>query len=597
MNCVSEKEGFQVVKHQTELCIIGGGLAGMCAAVGAARKGTKVVLMHDRPVLGGNASSEIRMWIRGASGENMRETGLIEEIALENIYRNPDMNFSIWDSVLWEKVMLEENITLLLNCSCLDAVMNGNHIVSVLGWQTTTQQYHKVEAEIFADCSGDSVLAPLTGAVYRVGREERKEFEEDIAPEKGDSNTMGLSCLMQARQTTRKITFTPPKWANKYTKEDFSHRINFSTPAKWTNDNFWWMEIGGTKDSIHDTETLRDELIKIAYGVWDFIKNSGEVDADNWDLEWMGFLPGKRESRRYVGDYILKQDDLRSGIVFDDMIAYGGWTMDDHDPAGFETKNPPTIWNPVNSPYGIPYRCIYSCNVDNLMFAGRNISVTHSANSSTRVMATCGMLGHALGNAAHIAIREKIKPREILKGYIKELKQSLMEDDNYLPGNVKELSSIMKKAEIQAKGTDTSVLTDGMERASGSETHLWTGALGKDICVNLKETEYVKNLRLVLDSDLNRSTWKEQKWYIKMFPAVCNRFLDDKPVTVPETLLKEFVVYVDSGDGDWKLIWHEKNNYQRLVIIPIKSEVLKLKLVPLATWGCEEARIYSMELQ
>lgn len=597
MICKSEREGFSVITHKAQLCVIGGGLAGMCAAISAARKGTKVVLMHDRPVLGGNASSEIRMWIRGAGGENVRETGLIEEIALENIYRNPDMNYSIWDSILWEKVMLEENITLLLNCSCMDAEMDSDRICSVTGWQTTTQQFHKVEAEIFADCSGDSVLAPLTGATYRVGREARKEFDEDIAPEVGDTKTMGLSCLMQARETGRKVKFTAPKWAHKYTKEDFPHRINFSTPTRWTNDNFWWMEIGGTKDSIHDTEVLRDELIKIAYGVWDFIKNSGEVEADNWDLEWMGFLPGKRESRRYVGDYILKQHDLRSGVDFDDMIAYGGWTMDDHDPAGFETPNAPTKWNPVNSPYGIPYRCIYSCNVENLMFAGRNISVTHSANSSTRVMATCGMLGHALGTAAYIATRENITPREVGQSYIQELQQSLMNDDNYLPGKTKMLSSIMEKVQITANDTDVSVLTDGVERTVGEQDHLWTGELDKAIDLEIQEDTYIRQIRMVLDSDLNRSTWEDQKWYIKMYPAVCNRFLDDHPVRVPETLLKAYEVYVDTGDGNWNLIRKEENNYQRLVQIPVEIKVKRIRLVPTATWGTDKARIYSLELQ
>lgn len=597
MICKSEREGFQVINHEAQLCVIGGGLAGMCAAISAARKGTTVVLMHDRPVLGGNASSEIRMWIRGAGGENVRETGLIEEIALENIYRNPDMNYSIWDSVLWEKVMLEENITLLLNCSCLDAEMQENRICTVTGWQTTTQQYHKVRAKIFADCSGDSVLAPLTGAVYRVGREAESEFDEDIAPEVGDAKTMGLSCLMQARETGRKVTFTAPKWAYRYTKEDFPHRINFSTPTKWTNDNFWWMEIGGTRDTIHDTEVLRDELIKIAYGVWDFIKNSGEVEADNWDLEWMGFLPGKRESRRYVGDYILRQNDLRSGAVFEDIIAYGGWTMDDHDPAGFETRSAPTKWNPVHSPYGIPYRCIYSCNVENLMFAGRNISVTHSANSSTRVMATCGMLGHALGTAAHIAVREKIAPREVGGRYLQELQQSLMNDDNYLPGKKRIVSSVMKEACIKAEGADPSLLTDGVERTVEEQEHLWTGELKKPIDVELPNAVSVSQIRLVLDSDLNRSTWEDQKWYIKMYPAVCNRFLDDRPVRVPETLLKTYEVYVDAGDGEWTLLVREENNYQRLVFIPVEGKVKRIRLVPTATWGTEKARIYSLELQ
>ena len=236
MEMITQKDqtGLHTVVHKAEFCVIGGGLSGMAAAIAAARRGVFVVLMHDRPVLGGNASSEIRMWIRGAEGENVRETGILEEIALENIYRNPDMNFSIWDSVLFEKVKLERNITLLLNCSCCDCQMDGDRIVSVTGWQTTTQTWHRVEADYFSDCSGDSILAPLTNAQWRMGRESREEFGEDIAPIVSDEYTMGLSCLLQARQTNHPVTYRPPRWAYRYTKEDFPYRINFSTPQKWT---------------------------------------------------------------------------------------------------------------------------------------------------------------------------------------------------------------------------------------------------------------------------------------------------------------------------------------------------------------------------
>lgn len=592
-----KRKGFQQKIHTADFCVIGGGLAGMCAAIAAARKGTHVVLMHDRPVLGGNASSEIRMWIRGAEGENLRETGLMEEIALENIYRNPDMNYSIWDSILWEKVMMEENITLLLNCSCLDAEMEHNRIRSVTGWQLTTQQYHKVYAEIIADCSGDSILAPLTGAKCRMGRESCQEFGEDIAPKESDSYTMGLSCLMQARERDKVITFIPPRWANHYTKDDFPARINFSSPEKWTNDNFWWMEIGGTQDTIKDTETLRDELIKIAYGVWDFIKNSGEVESKNWDLEWMGFLPGKRESRRYVGDYILNQNDLKTENRFDDIIAYGGWTMDDHNPLGFRTQEAPTIWNPVHAPYGIPFRCLYSVNVENLMFAGRNISVTHSANSSTRVMATCGMLGHAVGNAAHIAVRERIAPRLVQSGFIEELQQSLLEDDNYLPGHTKALSPMMSSAALSDKNKELNILFDGVERKTGKEDHAWEGETDTELVIELTEPHYVERLRLVLDSDINRTTWEEQTWYVKLYPAICNRFLHDKEVTVPATLLKEYEIYVDDGDGGWISVSSIEHNYQRLNYVKIQRQIKRFRVVPKKTWGSAKARIYALELQ
>ncbi|MCD7805891.1 MAG: FAD-dependent oxidoreductase, partial [Lachnospiraceae bacterium] len=156
--------------HEADFCVVGGGLAGFCAALSAARHGSRVVLMQDRPMLGGNASSEIRMWIRGSDGADMRETGIVEELNLENIYRNPDMNFSLLDGVFYGMAKKEKNLTLLLNCTCFRAEMNGNRILSVTGWQLTTQVYHQVRAAIFADCSGDSVLAPLTGAGWRMGR-------------------------------------------------------------------------------------------------------------------------------------------------------------------------------------------------------------------------------------------------------------------------------------------------------------------------------------------------------------------------------------------------------------------------------------------
>ena len=185
---------FETVKHDVDLCVIGGGLAGICAAVSAARHGAKVAIMQDRPMFGGNCSSEIRMWICGAANhsDEARETGLVEELELENCYRNPYKNFSIWDSVMYQLVRFQENVTMLLNCSCLDAEMDGNKIQSVTGWQLTTQKYHEVKAKIFADCSGDSVLAPLTGAEFRWGREARSEFNEDIAPEVADGRTMGM---------------------------------------------------------------------------------------------------------------------------------------------------------------------------------------------------------------------------------------------------------------------------------------------------------------------------------------------------------------------------------------------------------------------
>ena len=394
---------YETIFHSADLCVVGGGMAGFCAAVAAARHGAKVVLMQERPMLGGNASSEIRMWICGAHGANNRETGILEEIMLENLYRNPALNFHIWDGILLEWAQREENLTLLLNCTCTSCEMSGNRIASVTGWQMTTQTWRKVEAKLFADCSGDSVLAPLSGAKFRVGREARSEFDEDIEPEQADRHTMGLSLLIQAREQSRPCGFTPPKWAYHFTAEQLCHRLpNMEDPME----NFWYLELGGMEDSIADTEKIRDELLKTAYGVWDYVKNAPENKEKNkyWQLDFLGILPGKRESRRYEGDLMLNQRQVQAGGVFPDVVAYGGWPMDDHDPMGFHGQAHPNVNHPTPAPYGIPYRCLYSRNVENLLFAGRNISATHAAMSSTRVMGTCAILGQAMGTAAALAL-------------------------------------------------------------------------------------------------------------------------------------------------------------------------------------------------
>jgi len=276
------------INYMGDLCVIGGGLSGLCCAIAAARNGLKTYLVQDRPVLGGNASEEIRMWVCGAKDPDNRETGIIEELMLENFYINKGLKYPIWDSVLYEKAMAEENLTLLLNTSCFEAKMNGNEIESIRAWQSNAETYHIIKAKYFADCSGDSILSTLTGAEFMYGREAKSEFNETIPPDVADKKTMGMSCLMQIRETPHKQEFIPPKWAYKY---ETDADLPFKDHDR--DNNFWWIEIGGEWDCIHDTDKCRDELLKICYGVWDHMKNYGDHGVDNWELEWIGFLPGK----------------------------------------------------------------------------------------------------------------------------------------------------------------------------------------------------------------------------------------------------------------------------------------------------------------
>jgi hypothetical protein len=565
--------------HEFDVCVIGGGMAGLCAAIASARNGAKTALVHDRPVYGGNASSEVRMWICGAHGKHNKETGILEEIQLENQFRNPSLNYSIWDSVLYGKAHFQPNLTPFLNCSVMNAECEGDQIARVEAWQLTSQTRHTIQAKTFVDCSGDSILAALTNAEWRSGREARGEFDEDIEPERADAKTMGNTLLIQLRRTGEAQPFTPPRWAYKFTRpEDLPHRMK-GVQAH----NFWWIEVGGLQDTIRDAEAIRDELMKVVYGVWDYIKNYApeREQARDWAIEWIGALPGKRENRRYVGDHILTQNDVR-GATFDDIVAYGGWSMDDHHPAGIYYPGHPTIFHPAPSPYGIPYRSLYSRNVDNLLFAGRNISVTHAALSSTRVMATCAIIGQAAGTAAALCTKYSCAPRALSSGQrLRELQKTLMDDDCWLPGLTRPQSEVALMAQ-----TSDALLLNGMERDRPDETHAVEAPLGKAIEFSWSELVNIGGLRLVFDSNL-----ANEKRMPCTYPQKGDRCL------VPASLVKSFRVETRDSNGAWQMAFRENENYQRLVGVPLSVQTQALRIVPEATWGAEAARIFSVEPQ
>ena len=584
------KASLNIKKHKADVCVIGGGLAGMCAAIAAARRGSQVILVHDRPVLGGNCSSEVRMWPLGAGGKNRRETGIFEELVLNNLYRNPTRNYPIWDSVLFEAVRFQPNLISLLNCSVNDIEMSGDsHINAVYGWQTTTYQTHFIEADIFIDCSGDSILAELSGAEYRHGREAKSEYGEEAAPETADRQTMGNSCLLQARETSAYIEFIPPKWARKLNSED-NLKTRDHMPSNYRGNNFWWLELGGNRDTIKDAEEIRDELLSLSFGVWDHIKNHGDHDAENWELDWAGFLPGKRESRRYIGDHILNQVEVQSGGKFEDIVAYGGWQIDDHPPMGFDHKGEPTKYYKCPSPFGIPYRCLYSVNIDNLMFAGRNISVTHAAMAASRVMATCAILGQAAGTAASLAVEKHILPRKVNE-FIPELQQHLMEDDCWLPGLRRKVSEACLSAEITAECEDVENLRNGIDRPTddGGDNGCFV-PLGSDVKYTLKTPEYIESVHIVFDSDLDRETVEGGIESVKDCPTICNRPLNFKGYTFPKTVTKSFELIADG-----EIIYSTDCNCQRLVKIKVERRVKELVLRPKETFGTTKSHIFSFD--
>ena len=586
-----------------DICIIGGGLAGSFAAIEAARDGAKVVLMQDRPVLGGNASSEIRMWVRGAKGIFNRETGLISELEERNIYYNPTLCPSIFDATLYGMVQENKNIEILMNTTCLDAEVENERILSITGWQLTTYTNYKVNAAIFIDCSGDSILAELVGAEYRHGREAREEYSEELGQEKEDSRTMGMSIILAARETDHAVKFTPPPFANIYPDDScFAGDIGQNIHAQirdhkvaTSGANLWWVELGGECNSIYDADKTRAELIACIYGVWDHIKNRGDHGMENWELEWVGALPGKRESRRYIGDYVMTEADIKSGGHFEDEIAYGGWPMDDHNPYGMRKNDEaclPSVMIPVSEPYGIPLRCLYSKNIKNLMFAGRNISVTHVALSSTRVMATCSLLGQAAGCAAAVAALKGITPREAALRYTATIQKILMDHGVFLPHIRREVSKLTQRAVFNITDNERKRLLNGVERPRvEADENSITQKIDDELTLHFDKPEKITSLRLCFDPDFTRESISDNK-KMRVFAMKLHTGKDFKPVRVASTLVKDFIVYVDG-----KEVARVENNFQHLVSLNLNTTANDISIKWISTHGAKEVRIFSVEVQ
>lgn len=448
---------FHTVELSTDFVVVGGGISGVCAAITAARQGMKVVLIQDRPVLGGNGSSEIRLWMLGATshmGNNnrwAREGGVIDEIMVENTYRNPEGNPIIFDTVMLDKVMSEENITLLLNTCVYEVEKSTNKIIkSVRGFCSQNSTMYEVSAPLFCDASGDGLVGFLSGAPYRMGAESREEFGEKFAPTEDYGELLGHSLYFYTKDVGQPVKYMAPSYALDVTKTVPRFR---SFNAREHGCKLWWVEYGGNLDTVHDTEQIKWELWKVIYGAWDYIKNSGKYpEAENLTLEWVGCIPGKRESRRFEGDYMLVQQDIIEQRFHEDAVSYGGWSIDLHPAAGvFGEESSCNQWH-SKGVYQIPYRCLYSKGIDNLFLAGRIISVSHVAFGSTRVMTTSAHSAQAVGMAAAICLKENLSPREVYpKGRIDELQRKLSRMGQYIPQiAINDAENLVTKATLSA---------------------------------------------------------------------------------------------------------------------------------------------------
>lgn len=583
-------------RMQADVVIVGGGMAGVCAALAAARLGVSVVLIQDRSVLGGNASSEIRMHIVGADGgrENSktdtRETGIIEEMRLIDACSNGQRSAAMWDLMLYDMVRREPNITLLLHTHCHGVKMaSADRIAAVLAQRPSTEDSFEVAGKLFIDSSGDGRLGVEAGAVFRMGRESQGEFGESLAPAIADGLVLGSSIMFQTRKHDRPMPFVAPPWVRRFAAcEDLPHRGH----DHWEY-GFWWVEWGGQLDTIRDNEKIRDELLAAALGVWDHIKNSGRhPTSENWALEWLGFLPGKRESRRFVGDYVLKQQDVENAEVFEDGVAYGGWPIDLHPPEGIDSPEAPCMqkYGPL---YNIPFRCLYSRNVSNLLFAGRNISVSHVAFGSTRVMATCAVVGQAAGTAAAMCTKRGCTPRQLGQDSIVDLQQQLLKDDAYIIGaRNQDAGDLARTAEVVASsetpdGPAVNVIS-GVDRRVYDKLHRWVSDPGQklpqQIELHFKEPQRIAEVHLVFDSGLQRRlTLSQSDWF--------SNHMTRGPQ--PETVSDYELLAVD-GEQTRSLVKVERNLQRKRVHRFEPQTIQKLRLFVRGTHGDASARVYGI---
>jgi hypothetical protein len=590
------------VRLEADVLVAGGGLAGVCAAIAAARHGARVVLVQDRSRLGGNSSSEVKMHVVGANQHTARpgwrESGLIEELRLADAVNNPQRCWELWDLLLYDKVVSEPNITLLLETTVFSANVKDGRITEVAARCDKSEHLYRIRAGIFCDCTGDSRLGLEAGAEMRSGRESRAEFGESLAPETTENRTLGSSILFTSRLYHNPMPFTAPAWARKITKEQLKHR-----PITSWEYGYWWIEWGGDHEVIADNERIRFELLAIVMGVWDYIKNSGDFpDSKHWAMDWVGMMPGKRGSRRLVGDYMLKQQDLMKS-TFPDSVAIGGWSMDGHPPEGFDRSDLPP--NTVLAPpevYDIPLRSLYSRNISNLMMAGRNISASYVAFTSARVMATCAVIGQAVGTAAAQCVESRVSPRDLATDprHTAKLRQTLLRDDQTIKGlGNQDPLDLARTAKVTASAEEgpaaASLLLDGHVRdipdkkGDPAVVHHWAAPVtaGRSAWVELRwdRPQRIREVQITFDSGFKRQLTlsAQESQNVNLLRAA-----------QPETV-KDYTVVARTADGAERVLATVKNNFQRLNRHRFEAgEIQSVRVEVQATNGDPMARIFEI---
>ena len=607
------------MKKNYDVVVVGGGLSGVCAAIASARNGAKTAIVQNRSMFGGCASSEVRMHIVGASShgakKNMAETGILLEILLENKRRNPYASFPVFDSVIWEKVRFQKNLDSYLNTNMDGVNMAGDRVQSIVCHQNTTETEYVFTAPVFVDATGHGTLAVMAGGDSRIGSEGKAEFNEPNAPDEPNDDTMGNTVMFTAIDRGEPVKFIKPFWAYSFSEDDLRYRTHNNSVGSHVDggklvefeegsgrlphfsnvdSGYWWIELGGDwVDIIGQSEEIRDQLLKCVYGVWDHLKNVGDHGVETYDLDWVGMVPGTRESRRIEGDYLLNENDVRENRIFPDAVAYGGWQMDQHIRGGIMDfdKLPSRILN-FDGCYTIPWRCYYSKNVSNVMLAGRDISTTKMAFGSSRVMGTCSVGGQAVGTAAAMAARYGCTPREI-GVHMDELQQTLLKDDCYIPGFANhDPADKARNAKVSASGwtvgNEPETVINGVSRTVGEESNCWEAEIGESgasITLDFEHTVSLSEIRLTFDPNLSR----------EIMPSLTKNVRDRQVKGMPDELVKDYRVQLFLKDRE---VFEREvvENYQRLNCITLGKEVQcdRMTVTVRSAHGIDRARVFEI---
>lgn len=411
-----------VRKGKFDFVVVGGGVAGMCAAIAAARLGSRVALIQDRHVLGGNNSSEIRVGLGGRLNIGMYPSlgYLLNEFgpSTKGNARTPEI---YEDDKKMAVVEAERRITLFTGYRvCAVEKSDERTIKAVTAVNVDDYSQIRVEGRLFADCTGDATLGVLAGAEWHMGREAKSEYGEESAPDVADGMTMGASLQWYCLEDDKARPFPDIKWGLPIDE----HSVQKVRRGQW----YW--EVGMRDDQIADAERIRDYGMYVAYSNWAYLKNhfSQKAEYANSYLGWVSCVAGKRESRRLMGEFVLREQDLKNNVIYPDASASTSWYIDQHYPDPENSKLFPGReylscghLDPLGF-YPIPYRCFYSKDIDNMFMAGRDISVSHVALGTVRVMRTTAMMGEVVGMAASVCRRHKALPRDIYYTYLDELK-------------------------------------------------------------------------------------------------------------------------------------------------------------------------------